>query len=200
MTWNELTPMERWVIEEKGTEYPFSGEYDNFYQPGTYVCRRCDAELYRSVDKFDAQCGWPAFDKEVEGAVTRLPDPDGFRTEIECASCGGTPWTRLHGRGLYPCEHPPLRQLRFYAVRAGGMTLMKIDVHTHTYFQDFADYLATRNEFPNVVIRGRPTLHRLLSRVQHRLPARTPRGRGQARRYGGHGRRLLRAQSRHPRP
>ena len=85
---NELTPEERHVIERKGTERPFSGEYDDFYQPGTYICRRCNAELYRSDDKFDAHCGWPAFDDEVPGAVKRLPDPDGSRTEIECASCG----------------------------------------------------------------------------------------------------------------
>ena len=88
-TYNPLTPQERYIIELKGTERPFSGEYDNFYQPGTYVCRRCDAELYSSDDKFDAHCGWPAFDREIPGAVRRLPDPDGFRTEIECARCGG---------------------------------------------------------------------------------------------------------------
>ena len=86
---NELNAMERHVIEHKGTEPPFSGEYDDFYEAGTYICRRCDAELYRSEDKFDAHCGWPAFDDEVPGAVRRLPDPDGFRTEIECVSCGG---------------------------------------------------------------------------------------------------------------
>jgi len=88
-TYNPLTPQERYIIELKGTERPFSGEYDNFYRPGTYVCRRCDAELYSSDDKFDAHCGWPAFDREIPGAVRRLPDPDGFRTEIECARCGG---------------------------------------------------------------------------------------------------------------
>ena len=87
--YNPLTPGERFVIEEKGTERPFTGEYDDFYETGVYVCRRCDAELYRSDDKFDAHCGWPAFDLEVPGAVTRLPDPDGMRTEIECAACGG---------------------------------------------------------------------------------------------------------------
>ena len=86
---NALSPEERHVIESKGTERPFSGEYDDFYEPGTYTCRRCDAELYRSNDKFDAHCGWPAFDQEIEGAVTRLPDPDGRRIEIECANCGG---------------------------------------------------------------------------------------------------------------
>jgi methionine-R-sulfoxide reductase len=87
--YNELTPEEAYVIERKGTERPFTGEYDDFYQAGTYICRRCNAELYRSTDKFDAHCGWPAFDDEIEGAVRRLPDPDGMRTEIECASCGG---------------------------------------------------------------------------------------------------------------
>jgi methionine-R-sulfoxide reductase len=85
---NELTPEERYVIEHKGTERPFTGEYDDFYEAGTYICRRCNAELYRSDDKFDGHCGWPAFDDEIPGAVKRLPDPDGMRTEIECATCG----------------------------------------------------------------------------------------------------------------
>ena len=88
-TYNSLTPEERYVIERKGTERPFTGEYDDFYEAGTYICRRCNAELYRSDDKFDARCGWPAFDKEVAGAVNHLPDPDGMRVEIECANCGG---------------------------------------------------------------------------------------------------------------
>lgn len=87
--YNTLTPQERRVIEGKGTERPFSGEYDDFYQPGTYTCRRCNAPLYRSDDKFDAHCGWPSFDKEIAGAVKRLPDPDGERIEIECNACGG---------------------------------------------------------------------------------------------------------------
>ena len=86
--YNALTPQERYIIEDKGTERPFTGEYDDFYQAGTYICRRCNAELYRSDDKFDAHCGWPAFDDEIRGAVKRLPDPDGMRTEIECANCG----------------------------------------------------------------------------------------------------------------
>ena len=86
---NSLSPEERYVIENKGTERPFTGEYDDFYEEGTYVCRRCNTELYRSVDKFDAHCGWPAFDQEIEGAVKHLPDPDGMRIEIECANCGG---------------------------------------------------------------------------------------------------------------
>jgi methionine-R-sulfoxide reductase len=85
---NTLSPDEKDVIESKGTEPPFTGEYDDFYEAGTYTCRRCDAALYRSDDKFDAHCGWPAFDQEIPGAMRRIPDPDGQRTEIECANCG----------------------------------------------------------------------------------------------------------------
>ena len=88
-TYNALSTEERNVIEHKGTEAPFTGEYDNFYENGVYICRRCNAELYRSDDKFDAHCGWPAFDEEIPGAVNRLPDPDGQRIEIECANCSG---------------------------------------------------------------------------------------------------------------
>jgi len=86
---NPLSAEEHYIIENKGTEPAFSGEYDAFYKAGTYACRRCNAQLYRSEDKFDAHCGWPAFDKEIPGAVKRLPDPDGMRTEIECGNCGG---------------------------------------------------------------------------------------------------------------
>ena len=87
--YNDLSPEEQYVIEQKGTEPPFTGEYDEFYKEGIYICRRCNSELYRSEDKFDAHCGWPAFDQEIEEAVKQLPDPDGRRTEIECAKCGG---------------------------------------------------------------------------------------------------------------
>jgi methionine-R-sulfoxide reductase len=87
--YNELTQQERYIIEMKGTEYPFTGEYDDFYETGVYIFRKCNAELYRSVDKFDAHCGWPAFDKEIPGAVTHHPDPDGMRTEVSCANCEG---------------------------------------------------------------------------------------------------------------
>jgi methionine-R-sulfoxide reductase len=100
--YNALTAEERYVIEDKGTERPFAGEYDDFYQEGAYLCRRCDAELYRSVDKFDARCGWPAFDKDVPGAVTQLPDPDGMRIEIECANCGGHLGHVFMGEGFTP--------------------------------------------------------------------------------------------------
>ncbi len=87
--YNELTPHERQVIEYKDTEPPFSGKYEDFFESGTYLCRRCNAPLYRSDDKFDARCGWPAFDDEIPGAIRRLPDSDGQRIEIACESCGG---------------------------------------------------------------------------------------------------------------
>jgi peptide methionine sulfoxide reductase msrA/msrB len=85
---NKLTPEEERVIVYKGTERPFSGEYETNFEKGLYVCKRCDAPLYKSESKFDAQCGWPAFDDEIPGAVRRIPDPDGERIEIECAKCG----------------------------------------------------------------------------------------------------------------
>ena len=100
--YNDLTSQERSIIEFKGTEPPFTGEYDDLFQPGTYVCRRCSAPLYRSKDKFDAHCGWPAFDDEIEGAVRRLTDPDGMRTEIECVNCGGHLGHVFLGEGLTP--------------------------------------------------------------------------------------------------
>jgi len=86
-SYRKLTPAEERVIVRKGTEAPYSGEYEQHFRPGTYRCKRCGAALYRSDDKFDAHCGWPSFDQEIEGAVRRLPDADGERTEIECARC-----------------------------------------------------------------------------------------------------------------
>lgn len=88
MPYNQLTNAEKRIIEGKGTEYPFTGEYDDFYVDGTFICRRCNNPLYSSKAKFDAHCGWPAFDDTFPGAVKELPDPDGYRTEIECANCG----------------------------------------------------------------------------------------------------------------
>jgi peptide-methionine (R)-S-oxide reductase len=88
MPYNRLTDAEKRIIEDKGTEYPFTGEYDNFYVVGTFICRRCNNPLFSSKAKFDAHCGWPAFDDNFEGAVKELTDEDGYRTEIECANCG----------------------------------------------------------------------------------------------------------------
>ncbi len=86
--YNRLTPEEEAVIVHKSTEPPFTGEYENHWKKGTYVCRRCNTPLYRSEYKFDAYCGWPSFDDEISDAVRRIPDPDGIRTEIVCAKCG----------------------------------------------------------------------------------------------------------------
>ncbi|MCI4330873.1 MAG: methionine-R-sulfoxide reductase [Thermoplasmata archaeon] len=85
--WRKLTRAEERVIVHKGTEAPFSGEYEKFSGRGTFTCKRCGAALYRSGDKFDAHCGWPSFDQEIPGAVVRISDSDGERTEIVCAKC-----------------------------------------------------------------------------------------------------------------
>lgn len=89
MSWNKLTPEEERVIAHKGTERAFTGEYWNHKEDGTYVCRRCDNPLFHSGAKFNSGTGWPSFDDEIDGAVKRLPDGDGMRTEIVCASCDG---------------------------------------------------------------------------------------------------------------
>lgn len=82
-----LTPEEQRVIIHKGTERPFTGQYLNNKEQGIYTCKQCGAALYKSEDKFDSHCGWPSFDDEIPGAVTRIPDPDGMRTEIVCSNC-----------------------------------------------------------------------------------------------------------------
>ena len=86
--YNDLSKVESQVINDKGTEYPFTGKYEKFKGKGTYACKRCGAALYYSDDKFDSNCGWPSFDDEIAGAVKRVPDADGLRTEIICANCG----------------------------------------------------------------------------------------------------------------
>ena len=89
MNYNELNDEEKYVIENKGTEYPFTGKYNDFYEEGIFTCKKCNTPLYKSEDKFKSGCGWPSFDDEIQGAIKRVPDRDGRRIEIVCASCGG---------------------------------------------------------------------------------------------------------------
>lgn len=87
--YNDLSPDEKYVILDKGTERPFTGEYDKHFIDGTYICRQCETPLYASASKFNSGCGWPAFDDEIEGAVKKVPDADGRRVEIVCNTCNG---------------------------------------------------------------------------------------------------------------
>ncbi len=89
MNYNKLTKEEEQVIIFKGTERPFTGKYYNHFEKGIYLCKRCGSALYNSTDKFESECGWPSFDDEIEGAVKRIMDADGRRTEIVCNNCGG---------------------------------------------------------------------------------------------------------------
>lgn len=100
--YNELSEEQKRVIEQKGTEAPFSGSFNKHYQAGVYMCARCGAGLFVSESKFDSGCGWPAFDDEVAGAVKRVPDSDGMRTEIVCARCNAHLGHVFSGEGFTP--------------------------------------------------------------------------------------------------
>lgn len=82
-----LTPQLIRIIRDKATEYPFTGEYNDHEETGSYLCRQCGLALFRSQTKFHSGCGWPSFDEEIANAVKREPDADGMRTEILCARC-----------------------------------------------------------------------------------------------------------------
>ncbi len=87
MKFKKLTNEESYVIDKKGTERPFSGKYNDFYEKGIFKCKKCDASLYTSKDKFSSGCGWPSFDDEIIGSIKRVPDLDGKRVEIVCNNC-----------------------------------------------------------------------------------------------------------------
>jgi len=95
--YNKLNKQEAFVILNKGTEAPHTGKYEKSTDEGTYICKQCNAALYKSADKFDSHCGWPSFDDEIEGAIIHKPDADGRRTEILCANCGGHLGHVFHG-------------------------------------------------------------------------------------------------------
>jgi len=126
LPFNDLSKEESAVIINKSTELPFTGKFTSFNEKGTYLCKKCGAALYHSTDKFDSECGWPSFDDEIKGAVKRLPDPDGIRTEITCASCGA------HLGHIFTGEQMTPKNLR-HCVNSISMDFVKADIEAGRY-------------------------------------------------------------------
>jgi methionine-R-sulfoxide reductase len=106
MKLKKLTNEEKRIIEDKETELPFTGEYENNFEKGIYVCKRCGLQLYKSSDKFNAHCGWPSFEDAIPGAVKEIPDSDGIRIEIQCSRCGA------HLGHIFKGEHLTKKNVR----------------------------------------------------------------------------------------
>jgi len=102
MKYNELSDKEKYVIENKGTEAPYTGKYNDFKEEGIFTCKKCDTPLYNSKDKFSSGCGWPSFDDEIKGAIQRTTDADGSRVEITCKACGAHLGHVFEGEGFTP--------------------------------------------------------------------------------------------------
>jgi len=97
---SKLTPFEKHVLIDKGTERAFTGKYVYTTKEGIYRCKVCGAALYKSSDKFNSHCGWPSFDAAIPGAIKETPDPDGRRIEITCANCGAHMGHVFRGEGF----------------------------------------------------------------------------------------------------
>jgi peptide methionine sulfoxide reductase msrA/msrB len=126
LKFNDLTKAESAVINDKGTERPFTGKYTDFKGKGTYICKKCGAALYYSNDKFESDCGWPSFDNEIKGAVKRIPDADGMRTEIECANCGA------HLGHVFTGEHLTAKNVR-HCVNSVSLEFVPAQLETGRY-------------------------------------------------------------------
>ncbi len=104
--YRKLSEEERRIINDKHTERPFTGEYNDFHAQGIFTCKQCDLPLYLSTNKFSSGCGWPSFDEDILKNVERIPDPDGRRTEIICKRC------KAHLGHVFTGEHFTAKNIR----------------------------------------------------------------------------------------